>query len=274
MVVSDGEQIYCGPEVSGDEPFLLSKQVPRAIVVVGKNRWSSGESQKERSGNLLYLLDDGFQHVQLQRDLDLLLIDAASPLSEMYPIPLGNLRERMDAIRRADAVGLTRAHLARNKLIELKASISHYAPGIPVFEFCHEATGLYDISTKEKRELADFKGLAIGALAAIGNPGQFMSDLERLHLSIKEKFIFRDHHPFSQDDLDKILTACKHRKLDAVITTEKDAVRLARLSIPDELFLALPIVVRNKDGSFDSWFLNQLTRIEQNPTRLGRSEQR
>jgi len=263
LLVSDGEQIHCGPEIAGDEPFLLAEQIPGALVVVGKNRWNSGNEVETRFESVVHLLDDGFQHLRLHRDLDLLLIDATSPLERMELLPSGNLREPVDSIRRAHAVLLTRSHLVKNdELRAFEAAIKRWNPSIPVFLFHHQASEPIELINGTRKTLIELQDQPVAALAAIGNPGQFLTDLERLNLQVKEKLIFRDHHRFSQHDLDQILAICERGNLKSVITTEKDAVRLRQLPLPENRFYALPIVACSRDeAAFKSWFLERVSLI-------------
>lgn len=262
LLVSDGEQIYCGPEIAGDEPFLLSEQVPSALVSVGKNRWNSGNVVETRFENVVHLLDDGFQHLRLYRDLDLLLIDATSLPEQLKLLPSGNLREPMASIRRAHAVLLTRSHLVPDDgLRTFKAAIKRWNPSIPVFLFHHQVLAPIELTTGAKKELSELQDQPVAALAAIGKPGQFLADLERLPLHVQEKLIFRDHHRFSQHDLDQTLAICERENLKSVITTEKDAVRLRQLPLPEDRFYALPIVACTRDeATFKPWFLERISR--------------
>jgi len=262
LLVSDGEQIHCGPEIAGDEPFLLSEQVPGALVSVGKNRWSSGNEVETRFENVVHLLDDGFQHLRLYRDLDLLLIDATSPPEQLRLLPSGSLREPMDSIRRAHAVLLTRSHLVGEDDVRVfEAAIKRWNPSIPMFLFHHQASDPLELTSGTRKELSELQNQPTAALAAIGNPRQFLTDLERLSLQVREKLIFRDHHRFSKHDLDQILTICERENLKSVITTEKDAVRLRQLPLPEDRFYALPIVACTRDeATFKSWFLERVSR--------------
>jgi tetraacyldisaccharide 4'-kinase len=270
FLVSDGNQIRCGPEVAGDEAFLLAERIPDALVAVGKNRWQSGHNFESRFENVVHLLDDGFQHVQLHRDLDLLLIDATTSLDRMNLLPSGNLREPLDSLRRADAVLLTRSHLVGNdNQPKLEKEIELLHPTIPLFPFHHEASAPIEVASGEEVTSKSLENQAVAALAAIGNPEQFLADLKRLNLQVKERLIFRDHHRFSHDDLDRILAVCERGNLRAVITTEKDAVRLRQLPLPRDRFYALPIVARSRiEDTFKAWFLDCLSQAAQRSSEL------
>lgn len=270
FLVSDGNQIHCGPEVAGDEPFLLAEQIPNALVAVGKSRWQSGSSIENRFENVVHLLDDGFQHVQLHRDLDLLLIDATTSLDRMSLLPSGNLREPLDSLRRADAVLLTRSHLVgKDDLTKLEKEIELLHPTIPLFPFHHEASAPIEVASGEVVTSKNLENQAVAALAAIGNPEQFLGDLRRLNLQVKEKLIFRDHHRFSQNDLEHILAVCKRGNLKAVITTEKDAVRLRQLPLPRDRFYAVPIVARSRiEQTFRAWFLDWVSQAAERSSEL------
>lgn len=262
-LISDGSAILCGPEVAGDEAYLLATQTPGAVVAVGKNRRDSGRTIERRFRNVVHLLDDGFQHLRLYRDLDLLLIDASRPLEDLRLLPAGSLREPLTSSSRADAILLTRSHLVRgDQLRRYEQAIGRLNPQAPVFRFFHEASAPVEITTGDEKQMDELQNRPVLALAAIGNPEQFLADLDRLAYRAQRKLIFRDHHCFSQADLEHILAICEKENLKAIITTEKDAVRLKQLSLPADRFFALPIAARCQDEKvFREWFHERIAQM-------------
>lgn len=264
-LVSDGKQILCTPAEAGDEPFLLAQQVPGALVAVGKNRWASGNRIERGFGKVVHLLDDGFQHLRLHRDLDLLLVDATQRLESAKVLPAGIFREPLEAVQRADAVLLTRSHLVEaEELNRVEETVRRLNPSIPVFHFHHEMSDLVEITSGCKIQLSKVRDQPVAALAAIGNPGQFLADLQQAGFDVKEQFLYRDHHRFSQKDLEQILALCKRKQVTILITTEKDAVRLRQLPspLPENRLYVLPIIAcASNQEAFRRWFLERVSAI-------------
>jgi tetraacyldisaccharide 4'-kinase len=258
LLVSDGSRILSTPETCGDEPFLLARKLEGVVVAVDKNRRRAGQSLSDQPGNPVYILDDGFQHIKLARDLDLLLIDGTESLEDQALLPAGRLREPLSAMRRADAIVITREHLAPN-LTKLAKDIRSWNPAIPIFPFSHEIDEIYDLGLEQRSHRVDLRGKEVVALAAIGNPTQFLRDIEMAGINVLERCLFRDHHRFSQKDLDRALKLCQARSATGIVTTEKDAVRLQGLRFKEGQVFAVSIKATAKEpASFLNWLLQRL----------------
>ena len=229
LVVSDGRNILCDPASSGDEPFLLAGQLPGVRVAVGKNRHRSGTLVEEAAdGRVIHILDDGFQHQRLKRNLDILLVDATDPFGGGQLLPAGRLREPLAAMGRADLVVITRSHLL-GEVDDLEAVIRRHNKLTPISYFYHDAVGVFDLKSRAQFRTRDFVGRRVIALAAIGNPGLFVRDLEHYQMDVRHQLLFPDHHPYSQSDLDQALESLDEHGAGVLMTTEKDAVRLQGL---------------------------------------------
>lgn len=229
LVVSDGRNVLCDPAASGDEPFLLAGQLPGVRVAVGKNRHRSGTLvEQDADGKVIHILDDGFQHLQLERNLDILLVDATDPFGGGQLLPAGRLREPLAAMGRADLVVITRSHLL-GEMDDPEAVIRRHNKLTPISYFYHDAVGVFDLKNRTQFRTRDFVGRRVVALAAIGNPGIFVQDLEHYQMDVRRRLLFPDHHPYSQRDLDRALESLEEHGAEALMTTEKDAVRLQGL---------------------------------------------
>ena len=208
VIVSRGEGPLVSWQDAGDEPYLMARRlVGKAAVVVGESRYAAGMvAQQEHLGNL-FLLDDGFQHRQLHREVDIVTVDPAEWVSTETLLPLGRWREPKSAI--------TRAHAA---CVQDVPGVPPLALPIPQFKVTNVVTGIY--FRGEKIRLEDLQGKSITAFAGIAKPERFFKTLEGLRgLQIDQRVSFRDHHSFSDADLGGF-----HGEIR--ITTEKDAVRL------------------------------------------------
>ncbi len=229
LVVSDGRTVLCDAGSSGDEPFLLAGQLPGVRVAVGKDRYRSGTLVEQDAGDkVVHILDDGFQHLRLKRNLDILLVDATDPFGGGALLPAGRLREPLTAMGRADLVVITRSHLV-GEIDDLEAVIRRHNKLTPISYFYHDAVGVFDLKSRRQFRTRDFMGRRVIALAGIGNPGLFVQDLEHYQMDVRHQVLFPDHHPYSQSELDQALESLDENGAEALVTTEKDAVRLQDL---------------------------------------------
>lgn len=258
LIVSEGGKIQCRPEDCGDEPYWLATKVRGAAVVVGQNRYRGGRLIEDGYEKAIHILDDGYQHLQLRRHLNILVIDASDPFGGHSLVPKGRLREPLDAIERADVVVITRSHYPFDEE-EVEATLRKRNRRAALFYFYHDAIALADLKTGRVFSTRGFLGKRVVALAAVGNPESFIRDLGHYQLKVVERFIFRDHHRFTQEELDRVLKSRHEVGADAVVTTEKDAVRLSGLSFGAEQVYALAIEPRAEDpDEWEKFFLGEV----------------
>ena len=231
--VSDGERILCSAAEAGDEPYLLAQQCPGTRVVVGTGRHAAGMWLWQRAKVEVFLLDDGFQHIRLQRDLNLALIDAHEDLAQARMLPLGRWREPVTSLSRADAVILTRAS-------ERRAGSEPALPfAVRTFTAMHELGDLRCLPDNALTPLAQIKSQLVFALTAIAQPERFIADLQRNGLNVVAQPTFADHHRYTLAEIQSVIVAAQQAGATAILTTEKDAANL-----PDELWqTALPLPV-------------------------------
>ncbi len=220
--VSNGNEILCHPNISGDEPYLLAQQCPGVRVVVQADRYAAGKWLESQTKIDVFVLDDGYQHIRLKRDLNLLLLDATTDLDLVL-----NFREPLEAMDRADAVIITRAsQLAARE--DFRRNIEKYCqPNVPIFFADHRITGFRSI-TEIGRNIpgSSLNFFPVAALSGLGNPQRFALDLKNLGLNIVQHFVFGDHHRYTQNDLENIFRQAKAVGAEAIITTEKDAANI------------------------------------------------
>jgi tetraacyldisaccharide 4'-kinase len=217
------------PQQAGDEPCLLSRNLPGVPVLVSPDRVASARLAVSRHGAGLLLLDDGFQHLRLHRDLDLLLVDASEPLWKNRVIPAGTLREPLSAMDRADAVICTRtpdSGIPEN----LTRVISRHCPGRPVLAARHAPSGITPLGSGPLARTVQDPSVGFLLVSGIGNPGSFRRTAEALGLRVAGEKHFADHHHYRQSDLAEVGRLLARVGGDAVLFTEKDAVRLGPLA--------------------------------------------
>jgi tetraacyldisaccharide 4'-kinase len=212
-VVSDGRAVLATVDHAGDEPLMLARALPGVPVLVGSDRFLSGLLAERRLGATVHLLDDGFQHLELARDVDLLLV-SQEDLNDRV-VPAGHLREPIAAASCADAL---LAAEEPGELERLRAALGiRTAFGIRAAQ---AELRLLGPGTAPSRSTPLF------AVAAIARPERFAAGLRAGGWNIAGTMAFRDHHRFGAADLQHIVAAARRAGADAIVTTEKDAVRL------------------------------------------------
>ncbi|HEX7184987.1 MAG TPA: tetraacyldisaccharide 4'-kinase, partial [Thermoanaerobaculia bacterium] len=228
-VVSSGEGPLLGPTVAGDEPVLLAGELPGVAVVVGPDRWQAGHQAMRRLQRPpdLFLLDDGFSHLALHRDLDLVAFPAADPFAGGRLFPSGRLREPLSSIARADAVLLTGAGAEQegDELAEALRPHGFAGPGFASLTRPGRPRRL------DGRELEP--GTRVFLVSAIARPEGFTRAARETDLEIAGELRFPDHHAYPPESLERIETAWRASGAEAVLATAKDRVKLlGRLEIP------------------------------------------
>jgi tetraacyldisaccharide 4'-kinase len=213
-IVSSGKEILMTAAECGDEPFLLAKRNPQCPVLIAKKRIDAVKNLEESALADLIILDDGFQHRAVRRDVDLVLLDFTRPLGNGWPLPAGNLREFPKALKRADFLLMTRATGKNNaSFMGLQTYISHHQLADSVVSLDGQSV-----------PVSQLKNSKLLAFAGISDPESFFTALERLGLTLKNKLGFPDHADYRERTLDQLRSASTG--VDALITTEKDAVKL------------------------------------------------
>lgn len=229
-LLADGKKVailtrgYRGSQGTSDEVELMKRRLGGRIVFgVGANRYEEGRRIESQQPIDVFLLDDGFQHLSLARDVDILLVDSSRPLRKEWLLPTGRLREPMNATHRADVVVFTRA----NNQISVKRAIQEF-PQFPIFP---ASTSLIRYGRVGEDQVAALQPIELPlqpvfAFCGIGNPAAFFADIERWGNCIAGRMVFRDHYSYSAPDLRRIEDAALRVRARAILTTEKDAQNL------------------------------------------------
>jgi tetraacyldisaccharide 4'-kinase len=234
VVVCDGQSIVAPLEVSGDEPLMLARQVPRAVVCVCPDRHLAGTLAEQRLGCTTHILDDGFQHLDLARDLDV-LVTTVGEIPNGRVLPMGKLREPMDAAARAHFLVVSDATAGA-------ATAEAWTLGIQ--QSCAALRMLgQPISIRLKPETAD-AGARVLAVSGIAHPDRFVTMVKDAGWNIVASMAFPDHHRYTARDVAAIETRLKSSGADVVFTTDKDAVRLESIRADGVLpWYRVPLVV-------------------------------
>ena len=256
-IVSDGERLHMDASEAGDEAYMLAKHLPNVPVLIGAERALTGRYAIEHFGAEVAILDDGYQHWQLKRDMDILLVDAVNVFGNGYILPRGTLRESMSHISRADVCLMTKVDQAAVRSCEyIKNTVHHYNENAQIVESIHQprcfiplADWYVDIAG-EGIPVERIRGKHIVAVSAIGNPASFEQTLSDLGTVIIESLRYPDHHDYTMREMQDVLQQAEAQGAEAIVITEKDAVK-----IPTEVARAnwdIPIYVICVEVMFQS----------------------
>ena len=232
IVVSDGERVLADARAGGDEPRLLAEKLRGlAAVVADADRVAAARWAHTELGSDLFILDDGFQHLRLARDLNIVTVDATTPWGGGHLLPRGRLREPLTGLARADCLVITRAEHARD-LAGLRAEAAQLSGGRPVFVAYTRTLCVRPLATEGAADAVVPSALAqpAAAFCAIGNPQAFFAQARGSNIELSFTRTFADHHSYTQTDVDAITHAATEAGAHALVTTAKDAVKLGALS--------------------------------------------
>ena len=256
-VVSDGERLLLGAAEVGDEPVLLAGSVPGVPVLAGRNRVALGYRAAAVFGAEVLILDDGFQHHRLHRDLDLICVDAGLGLGNGHVLPRGPLREPPCAASLADAVIWTRAQDGFDPARADPRLRRHLLDGVPQFAAAIEPVRLRPLGGEEPRSLDALGGREVGLFAAIARPDQLCAVVTGLGAKLTEVRRFPDHYLYTRRDL---------AALDpgrVWVTTAKDAVKIPASWLGGTTVLVLEEEVRPEEPArLAGWLLESLDQVQ------------
>jgi tetraacyldisaccharide 4'-kinase len=228
QIVADAVSIRLDAEEGGDEPFLLARRLPGVPVVVGGNRYEAGRHAIERFGVSAIVLDDGFQHRTLAKDLEIVTARARAPWGNGRLLPGGPLREPLAALRRAGLIVVTGARGA-DDVGEVAEAARRYAPRTPVLAARHAPTECWEAGTMKYLPVESLLGKRLFVFAGIGGPDGFRRTLQETGVVESGFARFADHHWYSREELRALDAQAAAGGADGLVTTEKDWVRLRRL---------------------------------------------
>ncbi|MGC2658863.1 MAG: tetraacyldisaccharide 4'-kinase, partial [Bryobacteraceae bacterium] len=225
MVLPPGSQVP--PRLTGDEPQIFLRAA-EAIVGIGSRRYEAGQLVlKEFPETTVCLLDDGFQHAALRRDADIVVIDGLDPFGGGAVVPLGRLREPVNALARANMFVLTRTENDL-RFDAIRRRLEHFNPTAPIFRTRLVARHWVDYQTSDRN--ANLPAYRVAAFCGLGNPQSFWSTLESLNLEVVYRWSFPDHHVYRPKELWRIAQQARFYGAEMIVTTEKD-----RINCPDHL---------------------------------------
>ena len=239
VIVSDGNEIMADAVQAGDEPLLLAERLKGlAAVICDSDRVSAACWAVENFQSNAFVLDDGFQHLRVARNLNILTIDATNPWGNGKLLPAGILREPPAELARADCIVITRAD-DPIRTEELRREIAAYSKGCPVFSSRMRLSGLRAVQAGQPLITAEeIKPSSIAAFCGLGNPESFFSLLRRGGYQLAHTQTFRDHHIYTQDDIDRVARESVARGAQILLTTAKDEVKLRALKFELPCFTA------------------------------------
>jgi tetraacyldisaccharide 4'-kinase len=247
QVVSDGCRLRLQPPLAGDEAYLLAAKLPGVPVVTGSNRHQAGLLAWEVFRPDLFLLDDGFQHFQLHRDLDVVLVDADRPFGNGRLLPRGPLREPVATLTRPLVLALSRYEDRRHR--PLWQALREAFPAATVVRVAFHLQDAVRHPGGPRQALAALAGIKLAGLASLARPEVFAASLQAYGLELQRLFVFPDHHPYSAQDVAQVVAAAREEGAAGLITTEKDWVRLARVWSGDLPLYVVPLSV----SLLDDW---------------------
>lgn len=248
VLVSDSKKILVDVKKAGDEPFeLANKLIGKAFVLADANRIAGGIWAKKELGITAFVLDDAFQHLKVKRDLDILTIDATNPFGNRKTLPSGILREPLENLQRADLIIITRANLIQNtqNLISEIKKLNASATIITTQNKISQLIRFKD-KVKDNFEVNEMISKKFLAFCALGNPDNFFAQLTTEGIKLSFTKSFKDHHFYTQADIERMEIEASKNNAEAFLTTAKDAVKLS------ELELSLPYYIVENKMIFDN----------------------
>jgi tetraacyldisaccharide 4'-kinase len=243
VIVSDGYDMLASPNEAGDEPYLLATNLSGlAAVISSADRIAAGQEAIKDFGSDCFVLDDGFQHLRLARDLNIVTIDATNPWGGGMLLPYGRLRESPEGLSRADCVVITRCDQV-DDLDPLRSDILKLTGDRPIFHSQMRTSRVVSLKNGSQTLAPPAR---VAAFCAVGNPASFFEHLQRSGYELALQKSFPDHHIYSQAEIDSIVRSAEETGANALITTAKDAVKLRPLSFSIPCYvLEIEVAIEN-----------------------------
>ncbi len=251
LVVSDGRRVLLDSETGGDEPYMLASNLPGVAVVVDRNRVKAGRYAVKRLGCDTLILDDGFQYQKLKHSIEVVLVDATNPFGNGHLLPRGILREPARHLKRADIIFLTKC---RGDVSAVCDEVRRYNDKAEIVLCRHAPKVLKDVWSREEYPLSYLKGKTLCTLSGIAAPRGFEDSLRHMGAKVIWCARYADHHRYAPSEILHALNRTADMGADALVTTEKDAVRFPRFEgTPVKcLYLRIAIEILSGAESFDS----------------------
>ena len=245
LVVSDGRHVLLDAAIGGDEPYMLASNLPGVAVLVDRDRVKAGRYAVKKFGCDTLILDDGFQYQRLKHSIEVVLVDATNPFGNGNLLPRGILREPARHLKRADIIFLTKC---RGDTSAVVADIRRYNQAAEIVECTHAPKVLKDVWSREEFPLDWLKGKTTCTLSGIASPKGFENSLRHLGAKVVWCERYADHHRYDPSEILYALNRTADMGADALVTTEKDAVRFPRLETAPVRCLYLRIAIEILKG--------------------------
>ncbi len=246
LVVSDGKRVLLDSATGGDEPYMLASNLPGVAVVVDRNRVKAGRYAIKRLGCDTIILDDGFQYQKLKHSVEVVLVDATNPFGNGNMLPRGILREPAGNLKRADIIFLTKS---RGDVSAVKEEIRKYNQKAEIVVCNHSPRVLKDVWSREEYPLSWLAGKTVCTLSGIASPKGFENSLRHLGSKVVWCDRYADHHRYDSSEVLYALNRTADMGADALVTTEKDAVRFPRFETVPVKCLYLRIAIEILEGA-------------------------
>ena len=245
LVVSDGKHVLLDSATGGDEPYMLASNLPGVAVVVDRDRVKAGRYAVKKLGCNTIILDDGFQYQKLRHSIEVVLVDATNPFGNGNMLPRGILREPVRNLKRADIIFLTKC---RGDVSEVVKEIRRYNRKAEIVECNHAPKVLKDVWSREEFPLSWLAGKTTCTLSGIASPKGFENSLRHLGAKVVWCERYADHHRYDSSEILYALNRTADMGADALVTTEKDAVRFPRFETSPVRCLYLRIAIEILKG--------------------------
>ena len=240
LVVSDGKHVLLDAATGGDEPYMLASNLPGVAVVVDRNRVKAGRYAVKRLGCNTRILDDGCQYQKLKHSIEVVLVDSTNPFGNGNMLPRGILREPARNLKRADIIFLTKC---RGDVSQVKEEVRRYNKTADIVECNHTPRVLKDVWSREEYPLSWLAGKTLCTLSGIASPKGFENSLRHLGAKVVWCERYADHHRYDSSEVLYALNRTADMGADALVTTEKDAVRFPRFETSPVKCLYLRIAI-------------------------------
>ena len=245
-VVSDGKRLLLDSEMGGDEPYMLASNLPGVVVLVDKNRVKSGRYAVKHFGCDTLILDDGFQYQKLRHRLEIVLVDKTNPFGNTHLLPRGVLREPIRNLKRADFIVITKSDGNSEALRQQIRELNDHAE---IIECCHQPRYLQNVYTAERMPLDWLKGRTVTSLSGIAVPQSFENSLRLMGARVIHCERYADHHRYHAQEIIDAVNRAADLHADALMTTEKDAVRFPRLETTPVPIYYVRVEIKLLDGA-------------------------
>ena len=248
-VVSDGKSLLLDSQTAGDEPYMLASNLKDVVVLVDKDRVKAGRYAIQKFGCDTLLLDDGFQYWRLAgRRHDIVLVDCQQPFGNEHLLPRGILREPPSHLARARTIFITKSD---GDTVRLRARIARHNPNASIIECIHHPLYFEDVFTGERHDLTLMKGRKVASFSGIAQPESFEESLVKLGAELVYAKRFADHHRFTQQEILNAINRSKKRQAEAIVTTQKDAVRFPKIDRRDLPIYFVRVEIKIISGARD-----------------------